>query len=350
MQLSIIIPVYKVEAYVEKCLLSLQQQDIPSHEYEVIVVNDGSPDGCRDIVLRLQEKFQNIVLIDQKNQGVSTARNNAISRASGKYILPIDPDDFVAVNRLKDILDKANSQNLDVLYLGFTIFDEKNKPSWKTEYSSIAETIFSGVDGYFKGRGNDIRDPDRSWAILYKRSLLQQFDIKYPKDVPYLEDGLFMAKVFAVAARCGFDNSDFYLRTTRPGSATHSQLFYSANAQVGFIKAAADIRNFRQDNFLSVEQVGLINHVTAKFVLLPVISCVGDKNWLAFKKIKRVITNEGFDQLDLSGVRSNYKKYGRHFNRSKNWFFFYYAWQSFNHAIRVRIATLTRSAEKTVNI
>ena len=337
MKLSIIIPVYNVEAYLEKCILSLQQQDIPTDEYELIIVNDGSPDRCKDIVLRLQLKFDNIVFIDQENQGVSMARNNAIARATGKYILPIDPDDFVVVNRLKDILERANRQNLEVLYLAFTIFDEKNKPSWKTDYSSIGENILSGVESYFKGRGNEIRDPDRSWAILYKRSLLQQFDIKYPKDVPYLEDGLFLAKVFAVAERCGFDDSDFYQRTTRQGSATHSRLFYSEQALDGFIKAANDIRSFREKNTLTHDQQGLINHVIAKFVLLPIISCVSSKNWRAYKKIRQKIKEAGFNHLELKGCRFIYYYYASYFNKSKDWFFTYFIGQTIFNSIKCRI-------------
>jgi glycosyltransferase involved in cell wall biosynthesis len=344
MQLSIIIPVYKVEAYLEKCIRSLQHQDIPADQYEIIIVNDGSPDGCRDIVLRLQREFQNIVLIDQVNQGVSMARNNAIARASGEYILPIDPDDFVIENTFKYILNRVNRQDLDVLYLGFTILDEKGQPCWKTDYAAMGEQVFSGVEGYFAGRGSEIRDPDRSWAILYKRSLLKRFNISYPRDVPYLEDGLFLAKVFAVAVRCGFDNRPFYQRTTRPGSATHSTLFYTERALNGFIKAATDIREFRQSNSLSDEQSGLVNHVIAKFVLLPVISCVGDKNWPAFKKIKPVIVKAGFNQLELKGCRSIYQQYARHFNQSKNWFFFYYTWQSFLSSINYRMGRVWPTA------
>ena len=80
MQLSIIIPMYNVAPYVERCIRSLEDQDIPRNEYELICINDGSPDNCREIVEQLQLEFSNIVLINQINQGVSVARNNGIDK------------------------------------------------------------------------------------------------------------------------------------------------------------------------------------------------------------------------------------------------------------------------------
>ena len=90
-RLSIIIPMYNVERYVNKCLLSLEDQDIPMEDYEIICINDGSPDNSREVVIRLQKEFNNIILIDQENQGVSCARNAGINSACGEFVLFIDP-------------------------------------------------------------------------------------------------------------------------------------------------------------------------------------------------------------------------------------------------------------------
>ena len=192
MRLSIIIPAYKVADYIEKCIRSLEDQDIPKSDYEIIVTNDGSPDNSKEIVEKLQQEFNNIMLINQENQGVSMARNNGIAIAKGKYILPIDPDDYVVPNTFKRVLSKADQNDLDVLYLGFEIFDADEKSIWKTDYAIHDTIIYSGVEGYFEARGFEVKDPDRSWAILFKKEMLNKFDITYPKDVPYLEDGLFL--------------------------------------------------------------------------------------------------------------------------------------------------------------
>ncbi len=336
--MSIIIPVYNVEEYIEKCIVSLQDQDLSKDEYEIIIINDGSPDNSREIVLRLMELYGNIVFIEQENKGVSIARNNGISRATGTYIMPIDPDDYVLPNSLKRILEKAIVRELDVIYLGFTILDQNDKLTWSTSYKEMEGKLFSGVDAYFAVRGEEVRDPDRSWAILYRRSLLQQFAIDYPEEVPYLEDGLFLAKVFCVAERCGFDSAPFYQRTTRPGSATNSKLFYDERALNGFIMAADDIRSFRKKYNLAIEKSNLVNHVIAKFILLPVTSCVGARDWNGYKKIKQRIVEMGFTKLELKGCRGVYYTYASHFNKSKDWFFFYYRFQLIMKSINYRIA------------
>ena len=118
LSLSIIIPMYNVEKYVEKCILSLEDQDIPKVDYEIICVNDGSPDKSQQIVEKLQQKFSNIILINQVNQGVSVARNIGIKRANGKYILFVDPDDALQKKCLKSLLKYATKNLYEVVYFG----------------------------------------------------------------------------------------------------------------------------------------------------------------------------------------------------------------------------------------
>jgi glycosyltransferase involved in cell wall biosynthesis len=114
-RLSIIVPIYNVENYVERCLRSLEDQNIPKDSYEIICINDGSPDKCREIIVGLQTEYNNIILIDQENQGVSCARNNGIKNASGKYLLFIDPDDYVDRDCLDGILNTADEYDAQVL-------------------------------------------------------------------------------------------------------------------------------------------------------------------------------------------------------------------------------------------
>jgi glycosyltransferase involved in cell wall biosynthesis len=145
-QLSIIIPMYKVAAYVTRCIESLENQDIDKNLYEIICINDGSPDNCQEIVENLQKKYSNIVLLNQENQGVSMARNNGIAIAQGKYILPIDPDDYVMPNCFTSLLSKAYNENLDVLYASFEIFDVNEKVIWRTNYSNLINHVDEQID------------------------------------------------------------------------------------------------------------------------------------------------------------------------------------------------------------
>ena len=321
---SIIIPMYKVADHVTRCIESLQNQDIDKNQYEIICINDGSPDNCQEVVENLQKKYSNIVLINQVNQGVSMARNNGIAIAKAKYILPIDPDDYVVPNSLGRIAKLVQTNNYQVLYLGFEIFDANQKSIWKTNYTKQENKTFNGVEGYFEARGLNVKDPDRSWAIVYEKQLLNDYKIDYPKNVPYLEDGLFLAKVFTVATRVGFDNQIFYQRTTRKGSATNSKLFFSEKAINGFILAINDIKNFAANNNLVGTQQQLVNHVVAKFVLLPMSPFINKLDFFGYLKIIRLLKSNGVNKIEADGVRQPYKKLSFSFNFNKVWFFINY--------------------------
>lgn len=315
-KLSIIIPAYKVDGYIEKCIRSLSNQDLPKEEYEIIVTNDGSPDRCREIVEELQNEFPNIILINQENQGVSMARNNAIAKAQGEYILPIDPDDYVVPNVLKSVYVNAKSRNLDVLYLAYEIFDREGKSVWETDYRSKDEIIFDGVDGYLAPRSLEMKDPDRSWAVLYRLEMLNENRINYPKNVPFLEDGLFLGKVFTVAERVGFSSAKFYQRTIRMGSATNSKLLFSKKAIDGFLLAVKDLMQFGNSVPDNEKRSGLINHVMAKFVFLALTSCLKSNKFRYFLEIVNALKALGLKKLDLRGCGGTYLKYGKAYNKS----------------------------------
>jgi glycosyltransferase involved in cell wall biosynthesis len=328
MRLSIILPAYKVEEYIERCIRSLENQDIPKTDYEIIITNDGSPDRSAAIVKNLQKEFSNIVLINQENQGVSMARNNAMAHAKGEYILPIDPDDYVLPNTLKSILEAAESEDLDVLYLGFEIFDSEGNPIWHSDYSEQEKKVYDGVEGYFASRGSNVKDPDRSWAILYRRSMLEKYNIKYPKDVPFLEDGVFISKVFSVAEKVGFRNTRFHQRTTSPGSATVSGVYYSDKAINGFIFSVSDLKDFQKSNILSQQQFFMLNHVIAKYIILSLTATISHKNIGKYMKLLATLRQNKIRKIEMQGLRLIYIKLAKIFNLSPLLFFFYFPIQT----------------------
>ena len=316
MKLSIIVPAYKVESYIERCIRSLEDQNLPKEEYEIIVVNDGSPDRCGEIVEGLQKEFSNIVLINQENQGVSMARNNGIARARGKYIMPVDPDDYVLPRQFDEIIRRAEAEDLDVLYVGMDILGEQGELEWSTDYALQENKVYQGPEGYSASRGKNVRDPDASYSKVYKKTLLKDFAVTYPKDVPYLEDGLFLLKVFTVAKRVGFRASVLYQRTTRPGSATHSNLLFSEKALNGFIIAAKDLRAFAQRISLSQEQRDLINQGIVKFAILPLTAAISNKSVSKYFKVVKKLKDNGFGKLELPKRKNRYYYYAKMYNRS----------------------------------
>lgn len=114
-KLSFIVPVYNVEQYLRKCIDSLLAQDIPSSEYEIILVDDGSPDKCPQICDEYAAAHKNVQVIHQKNGGLSAARNTGIEVAKGGYICFVDSDDFWEENALGGIMLQIEREQLDVL-------------------------------------------------------------------------------------------------------------------------------------------------------------------------------------------------------------------------------------------
>lgn len=112
--LSIIVPIYGVELYLRKCVDSLLNQDIAN--YEIILVDDESPDACPQICDEYAAAHKNIRVIHRKNGGLSAARNSGIEAACGKYIMFVDSDDYIEPNVLGSLITQMERDNLDVLH------------------------------------------------------------------------------------------------------------------------------------------------------------------------------------------------------------------------------------------
>ena len=110
--LSIIVPLYNSEKYLPKCLDSLLNQDIPEQDYELILVDDGSPDGSREIAEEYALRHSNIIVLTQSNKGTSGARNTGIRRACGRYLCFVDPDDFILENSFSVLIRRMEEHHL----------------------------------------------------------------------------------------------------------------------------------------------------------------------------------------------------------------------------------------------
>lgn len=315
-RLSVIIPMYNVEEYVERCLSSLLNQDLDPDQYEIICINDGSPDRSGEIVKNLMKSFSNIQIIEQENQGVSVARNNGMEIATGKYLLFIDPDDYVEANSLQHVLEKADKTDCQVSFLGFTVISESGQVIEQRLYEKLKDCLCRGIEAYPLSRANDRRDPDRMVAVLFRRDFFEHHNLRYLAGVPYLEDGEFIARILCYAERCIFDGMPFYLRTVRKGSATISPLFYSEKAIDGFLKSAANLADFKRNPALKQEQKNFLNQAICKFVVLYITSSVVPFGFVKLKHAKARLNETGLSKLDLTSVDLEYRILGHLYNFS----------------------------------
>ena len=196
-RLSIIIPFYNVERYIARCLDSVYHQDIPEEEYEVICVNDGSPDNSREIVIEYQKTHKNLILIEHEhNKKLGAARNTGRSIARGKYIWNVDSDDYIADNCLKSILDQCESNELDILMFNLAEFTDTDLKAVDFPFSSCDEVI----DG-LTCLNNNISHIGRFcpvWRYVYSKEFLDRNSIYSPEinmgeDVPYAFKSIILA-------------------------------------------------------------------------------------------------------------------------------------------------------------
>ena len=123
-KVSVIVPVYNVEEYLEKCLDTLVNQTLK--EIEIIVINDGSPDNSQKIIDKYAKKYKTIKAYTKENGGLSDARNYGLTKANGEYIAFIDSDDYVSIDMYEKIYQKAKSGNFDMVVCDLNIiYDDK---------------------------------------------------------------------------------------------------------------------------------------------------------------------------------------------------------------------------------
>lgn len=123
---SIIIPVYNVEKYIEQCINSIIRQNY--NNIEIIIINDGSTDNSKNIIEKYKNIDERIIYIEQSNKGVSVARNEALKISTGDYILFVDPDDYLSDKTIEKFVKEMNESNADIIIGSYTkVFDDEIK-------------------------------------------------------------------------------------------------------------------------------------------------------------------------------------------------------------------------------
>lgn len=197
-RLSLIIPFYNVEPYIAQCLDSVYQQDIPEEDYEVICVNDGSPDHSRDIVLEYQKTHSNLVLVEHEvNKKLGAARNTGRRVARGKYIWNVDSDDMIAPNCLGELLAVCEKHELDVFCFSFKELSPDGKIVKKDE--GVGTGVMTGVDFVHSYGCARLGGLCAVWRYLFRKGFLDENNIYSPEinmgeDVPYSFKSLFLAE------------------------------------------------------------------------------------------------------------------------------------------------------------
>ncbi|MEN3324125.1 glycosyltransferase family 2 protein [Mariniflexile soesokkakense] len=188
-KISVIIPMYKVEQYIQKCIDSVYNQGYKESAFEIIAIDDESPDNSLSLVNEISKNHNNITVVSQKNKGLGGARNTGIEYAKGTYLLFLDADDYLLPNALKEIIDIAIKYDLDILEFGAQGVLPNGAISYEVSKCTNG-TIYNGVTYY-----NNLKYMNSACNKLYNRELLVTNNIKFIEKI-YIEDFEFNTRVF----------------------------------------------------------------------------------------------------------------------------------------------------------
>lgn len=252
-KVSVIIPVYKVEDYLDDCLNSVQKQTYKN--IEIICVNDGSPDSCGEILKRHRAKDKRIKIINQENKGVSAARNAGMEAATGKWIYFIDSDDLIVPYTLEKAVESAKEYDADIVNFKYQDFSQHLRPD-------PSEKPYQGLGKCFV-EVHDKENPFKAfnlekvnvWQNLYKRSFLEENNIKFKEGI-ICEDVLFTWKCELCAKTMVKDDNIYYLyRYARVGSIMSSDFKKIEKRLESFFTIIGELIEMRPEfNFEGIDE------------------------------------------------------------------------------------------------
>ena len=199
MRLSIVVNMYNTAVYMPKCLNTLLHQDIPASDYEIILVDDCSPDSSLEMANDYAAKYPNIrVCTHEKNKGLAAARNTGIDAAKGEYLCFVDPDDYIEKNSLAALLEQMDDEQLDMLRFNYQKVDEQynNVPDVDVEAAfDYSPCIMTGNEFLAHRLGVACY----VWAYIYRLDFIRKTGIRFFEgcffdDTPWLPRILLKAK------------------------------------------------------------------------------------------------------------------------------------------------------------
>ena len=216
-KLSFILPIYKVEAYLPQCVDSILSQ--ATQDCEILLVDDGSPDGCGAICDAYAQKYEMIRVIHKENGGLSSARNAGFDQATGEYVLFVDSDDYIEPGSVEKLLRWIGSGGADVGFL----LSRKVYPDGSSEPLGEnlrrEEICGKSRDQVLRYLATRPKFPASAWGKIYRRAFLMEHGFRYPDDRRLSEDLQYSLDLFLTADTFDYLDFPYYCyRQSRAGS------------------------------------------------------------------------------------------------------------------------------------
>lgn len=227
MKISFVIPVYNVELYLNKCIKSICNSELPDTELEIIMVDDGSTDNSVEVAKQICQQYKNTMLLEQENQGSSVARNAGIEKATGDYIWFIDSDDYLDSSLLGRIKNDIIENNFpDIFAIQLKLIDGKTTRIECSQQKIKHNVILKGRNAILSGY-----QPSSACALICKRDFIKKHQLKFYVGISH-QDVEFSMRAVALAKNIYFSDYQAYIYIKHSGSVSkpktvEKQYFYT---------------------------------------------------------------------------------------------------------------------------
>lgn len=280
MRLSIVIPIYNVQDHVAACLDSIYSQKFNEGEFEILAVNDGTPDQSMDVVASYAAQHSNLRMLNKPNGGVSSARNLGIEQAKGDFILFVDGDDKIKANTLCS-LNQFLSDKPETELVVMKSFSQKGIERYAWNDSLVERDTYTGVEAFQHGfyRGSVC-------GVAFSSHFIKTINLRFPEGIKNAEDAIFFTYAQAVAKKMCFLGLNFYEVVEREGSASRgisSELFLN-----NMVQSLCFVLEDDRNKSLTPNQNGLIEFLKYRMLYNAIrIACKGKglKGYITIKDI-----------------------------------------------------------------
>lgn len=218
MTVSVLIPMFKVAPFIERCARSIFSQDYAS--LDIVFVDDCSPDNSADIVRKVLSEFPDRadevrIIRHQHNQGLAAARNTAVAAARGEYLFHVDGDDSIAPRTIRILVDKAKETNADIVFAGYA--EERATGITEKRFPEIPSDLDDAISGAVLQHGF----PWNIWNCLIRREIYTDNDITVPAGINNGEDYVTMPRLLYFANKLArVDDITYYYNQLNPAAYT----------------------------------------------------------------------------------------------------------------------------------
>lgn len=273
-ELSIIIPVYNVELYIDTCLNSIFSQNIEESMFEVIVVDDGTPDNSMSVVNKYAKLHDNLKIITQENQGLSVARNNGLNLAQGRYIWFVDSDDWLVDNSLNRVLNLLSQNDYEVYATPLLSVYEKD--NHRVSDIKLAEDLVLRGKEYLYGR----YPYGASQRYILKRSFYLKQNLRFYPNVLH-EDGEFGPKMLFAATNVYVLSNPVYVYRIRVSGSIMSS--WRKKNSDDLIIIHKHLMDFCEKNIVDVNEQVQFKDVVFNTLLVSILFAKNNWNNVDFK-------------------------------------------------------------------